>query len=358
MRLLRFHGEDTTLDLSRVIDADPRLRRLRDDIALRHPRERAQHIAEDIVASALRRYGDHVLAVKSDLLDHIVDLRDRLDGLYQGILHSGDATGRRPGQSTGDFEAQLRDVEGLYQQLDEALTDLGQPVVHTPPPPDAPNALAQELSDAIEAQPPSTPRQAPRPIDRDATIEPGSTRSRLERLRIRTEADGSRRVTFASGDSAVFSVENGAYRVRTYDASGRETANFAEFDTLHTPYRNRPSTTRIMNAHHGLQNDLMRRVFQRFGYDGTAVPTIWLRDGKAGSPHGMITDIQRAASTERRAARTYSEIRDFAIRDLAASQVPTARISEYLTAMDNYFRTAVLPNIPPAQRGLLGSWTP
>jgi len=107
----------------------------------------------------------------------------------------------------------------------------------------------------------------------------------------------------------------------------------------------------------------MTRVFggpNGYGYDGGSAPTIWLRNSRRGSPHGSITDVQKAQKSIRdRAGITYEQIRNWAVADLLITDMPHTKIQEYLAVFDAYFIETVMPNIPPGEyQRLLGNWRP
>ena len=49
---------------------------------------------------------------------------------------------------------------------------------------------------------------------------------------------------------------------------------FKEFDTLTEPYKSKPLSTRVIQAHHGCQNALMKKFFGAFGYKGEEAPHV------------------------------------------------------------------------------------
>jgi len=83
-----FHGHRTSIDLPVMIHGEPAFvgarRRMIDELGMSEGR--AQRILEDMLGSTLLRYGDHLVARKSALIDRVIDLRDRLDTLYHSLL--------------------------------------------------------------------------------------------------------------------------------------------------------------------------------------------------------------------------------------------------------------------------------
>lgn len=363
-------GVSGSFDLRAILRGDEGLaavqRRMVDELNI--DAARAERILSDVLGRALLRHGDHLIAGKADLIDRVIALRGRLDTLYATMLNfeARSGTGQRVGPDAASLDAQLREVDTIYGDLDAALTELGRPFHEIAPPPSVANDVPQVLGDEIGRSSPSTRRQARRPITHDTTPQGQSGRIRIEtgRYRFRREVtpDGRTvyRRSFEDNASVTFEVRDGRYRVETFDPSGTRTSSFAEYDILHTPYGRRPRTTAIMQAHHGMQNSLMTRLFGAYGYNGNAAPTIWLRNSRSGSPHGTITATQNGERSIRNAADTsYSDIRRWALDDLLMTDMPRAKIEEYLAAFDHYFETAVLPNIPEAQRpALLGDWVP
>ena len=131
---------------------------------------------------------------------------------------------------------------------------------------------------------------------------------------------------------------------------------FKELDVAHGRYDDLPLSSEVVQAHHACQNKMMEELFGDFGYRQGDPPTIWLRDSTSGSPHGIITHhLQKKSLAAFRddPDPNYGKIRDVAVAELRAANVPEAKIREYLTAMDEYFDKYVVPNIPAAERARL-----
>src|SRR5262249_18695670 len=140
---------------------------------------------------------------------------------------------------------------------------------------------------------------------------------------------------------------NGRIQVTSHPR-GKGPVVFKEFDTLNDAYRNKPPSSRVMQAHHGCQNELMARLFGKRGYDGEEVPTIWLRDSTGASPHGIITHAMQNANKQARLEApdlTYGKIRDIAASDLKAAGAPDAAIHDYMKAIDAYFDANIRPKL-------------
>jgi hypothetical protein len=363
-------GHAGSFDLRGILRSDEGLmavrRRMIDELGIEAGR--AERILSDMLGRALLRHGDHLIAARSALIDRVIALRDRLDTLYATALDYGarSGRGRRAHSETATIDDQLRQIDGVYRELDDALTQLGRPFAEIAPPPGVANDVPAVLTTEIGRSTPSPRTQPHRPVAHDVTPSGPAGRVRIETGRYRfareVTADGRTvyRRSFEDGASVTFEVQNGRYRVETFDAAGNRTSSFREYDILHSPYGRRPRTTAIMQAHHGMQNSLMTKLFGSYGYNGNAAPTIWLRNSRAGSPHGSITAVQNGQRSARSAADTsYSDIRRWALDDLLMNDMPRPKIEEYLAAFDHFFETTVLPNIPEAQRpALLGDWTP
>jgi hypothetical protein len=167
-----------------------------------------------------------------------------------------------------------------------------------------------------------------------------------------------------------FTIEGGLYAVRSFAKGATEPElTFSEFDILNKPYREKPLSSRVMQAHHGLQDALMEKVFGRYGYDGAEAPTMWMRDSTGESPHGRVTnELQKPneASRLRDPDLSYAKIREWGIADLKRVGCPENKIEEYLGSIDKHFREKVLPRIeadvqsgrltPERAQALLGGW--
>lgn len=362
-----------SFDLGAIVRADEGLAALRRRMTneLNIPAGRADRILQDMLGQALLRHGDHLIAARSALVDRVITLRGRLDTLYSSALNfnAQSGAGHRVGATTASLDDQLRRIDAIYGQLDDALTSLGKPFHEVAAPAGVANDVPDVLRTEIGARSASARTQPRRPIAHDTTPQGAAGRVRIESGRYRfdrrlnTDGNAVYSRSFEDGASVTFEVRNSQYRVETFDALGHRTSSFGEFDILHSPYARRPRTTAIMQAHHGLQNSLMNQLFggsSGYGYNGNAAPTIWLRDSRRGSPHGSITAVQNGQRSSRNAAgTTYRDIRNWALDDLLMTNMPRPKIEEYIAAFDHFFETTVLPNIPATERSaLLGGWTP
>ena len=364
---LFFRGIASAIDPRRLVSSDPGFQRLRRKMIndLGFDAARADRILDDMLARSLTRFGDEFLLGRSQILDQIVDLRGRLDSLYHQILNfdrvSGPSTTRIDPSGRASVADQLRAIDRLYKQLDEALEQLGQPLHEVVPSDDGLRNVAEETADEIarildEAE---TPTRLPGQEHRDIGLDVTEGRLRRRGFKAVKGSKGTKfRRTFPDGSSVTFTIENGRYVVTTRDAKGVETT-FREYDLLSTPYSKRPKTTSLMQAHHGLQNALMEQLFEAFGYSGDAVPTIWMRNSRRGSPHGAINAAQKSNWAIRSEMLTLSELRRVAIEDLRLTDMPHDMITAYIRAFDEYFEAAVLPKLRQEGRlDLLGDWKP
>jgi hypothetical protein len=136
---------------------------------------------------------------------------------------------------------------------------------------------------------------------------------------------------------------------------------YQEFEVFKEPYRDRPRSTEVMQAHHGCQSALMKEVFGG-RYDAGEAPTIWMRDSTSGSPHRIASDLQEArlgpvksASTSK-GKLTYEHVRAMAEQDLRSSgggRITDQQINEYLAAVDDFVIKKVLPGMPTSRARLL-----
>lgn len=325
----------------------------------------ADRILDDMLSRALTRFGDEFVTGRSLLLDRVVDLRQRLDGLYHQILNFDAAGGTRTTRidptGRGSINDQLRAIERLYREIDEAFEQLGQPLDDLVPTTTGRRNVAEETAAEI-AQILDTAGPQTRPSGhghRDVTLDVSEGRLTDYGFEVVAGSNDTQfRRIFSDGSTATFTIEHGRYVVTTRDASGLETT-FREFDLLSTPYGRRPLTTGLIQAHHGCQNSLMNRLFGSFGYNGDAAPTSWMRNHATGSPHGVISARQRSNSSARSGMTRLSDIRRVAIEDLGLAGMPNDMITAYIRAFDEYFEAAVLPQLRAKGRlDLLGDWLP
>ncbi|MCF2872552.1 hypothetical protein L0664_15860 [Octadecabacter sp. G9-8] len=405
-----------SLDISATVRGNQEfravVRRMTDELGI--PHRRARRIAEDMVGWAALRHGDNLIAGRSAMIDDIIAIRSRLDELYATVLNY-DTTIRgteRRVAAPRDLDVQLGELAQAYRQLDEQMTQLQLPLYASPytlGDVGLPRHLLDEIDNAPRS---STSSQTPRTHAEDVRAQTqydGGFRRRLTGIRYHfvRQADGSYVRSFTDGSTATLRLIDGRYRITTRNRAGTLLSEFSEFDILHTPFGRKPRTSAVMQAHHGMQDSLMASLFSSYGYNRNSVPTMWLRNSRSGSPHGMITNAQHTRGARRRAAAagtpppaagatppvaaatppasgvtppaaaavtppvagtgtpapstgmTYSDIRTRAIEDFRLGQVPHHKAVEYLAAFDTYFEATVLPQLrAQGALHLLGTWTP
>lgn len=363
-----FRGALSSIDLAVIARTEPTLvalhRRMVDRLGMSDAQ--ATRVVENILGRRLLRYGDHLVSVKGGLIDRVIALRNALDDAYDTAFSYVGATGTSGTRAVSDTS--LSNLSRMFQELDDALEALGRPMHEIDPPSGSGDTLAAlhaEVSGTTAT--PEAPGTVRRGVDEDALKARDSlgrrTRTpRIEggRYRFLRNADGSYTKMFADGASAIFHIEHGRYRVELIDAAGVKIGEAREFAVLPTPYGRRPPTTALMQANHGYQNSTMAALFGSYGYNGNAVPTIWMRDSRHGSPHGLVTAAQNSGKSARNGSGvTLAMIRRWTIADLRLAGMPDAHIAEYLAHIDDYFVRNVLPNIPVSEHArLLAGWTP
>lgn len=354
MTAFALHGGSA--DVARAIKGSSRAQRAIELLMSRRGmgQKEAERVVSDMLVSGLSQMGGAFKRLKKAHIDKIVKLRSELASLQHELLHST----LGPKQLAEKIDGQMGRIKTLYKELDDAVASAALPVERMK------LGTDEELAAAIRNVEPATPRQTWRPVEADVTPVAGQgkkTRFKVKGLIEITGEKGAYRVEFAGGHSAEFRIRNGRYEVTT--STGGRSQVFAEFDVAHDPYKALPKTTSVMNGHHGMQNSQMEKVFGRFGYKGDEAPTIWLRDGRRGSPHGTVTDVQNAfrRANPGTAGLTLGAIRDKCIAELKMIGMPEPKIHEYLNAFGEHFRQTVLPNMEKSltseQVGkLLGSW--
>jgi hypothetical protein len=376
MGAFSFRGIVSAIDIAVIARTEPTLvalqRRMVHEMEPGLSPEQAARVTESIIGRALLRYGDHLVASKSEVLNRVIALRNELDDAYDAAFSYGGSTS--PAAARATLETRLRNIDRLLNELDTEMTKLGAPMHELDAPPGAGDAAAALHAEIAGIAPTRALTDADRRMIDEDVLKGRDSRGyrtrtpRLEggRYRFTRNADGSYTKTFDDGASAVFHIEGGRYRVETFGPPPGKvsTGVIRENDVLTTPYGRLPRLTALVQANHGYQNSTMAQLFGAFGYDGNAVPTIAMRNSRRGSPHGLVTNAQNAGKTMRNApGTTLLHIRRWTIADLKMAGVPDHQIAAYLTAMDDYFVQNVLPNIPADRRpGLLGdgltTWPP
>lgn len=300
--------------------------------------------------------GDVYLREISAHIDHIVSIRDQLTRGVEAVVRG---EGRIEGMSIGDLQrlfteldavlTELRSTERYVRELSEQRTrELFE----------GSSRRREEDADPIRSVDPTTPPPGAAGV-LDASLTADATRSELgQQAQSVTFHDDGRVTIEFTNDTVELSVNaDGLIEARVL-RNGTERHRFAEFDTLRR-HGSKPTSTRVMQSHHGLQDALMQTLFGDHGYNRNDPPTLWLRNSTSGSPHQLITHIQNHNQSTREADPnlSYARIRELGIADLRAAGCPDAKIREFMAAMDSYFESTILPQIPEADRpALVGSY--
>lgn len=368
MDAFSFRGIVSAIDIAVIARTEPTLvalqRRMVHEMKPGLSPEQAARVTESIIGRALLRYGDHLVAGKSEVLNRVIALRNELDDAYDAAFSYGGSTS--PAAARAALETRLRNIDQLLNELDTEMTKLGTPMHELDPPPGAADAAAALHAEIAGITPTRALTDADRRMIDEDILKGRDKRDRRTltprlkggRYLFTRNADGSYTKTFKDKASAVFHIENGRYRVETFGPPPvrQSLGVIRENDVLTTPYGRLPRLTALVQANHGYQNGTMTQLFRAFLYDGNAVPTIAMRNSRRGSPHGLVTDRQNAGKTMRNApGTTLLHIRRWTIADLKMADVPDHQIAAYLEAMDRYFVDNVLPNVIAAGRqDLLG----
>ncbi len=126
------------------------------------------------------------------------------------------------------------------------------------------------------------------------------------------------------------------------------------------PHNKAPGTKSFFQSHHGIQGAWGRARVKGYGYDDA--PTILLRDSKMGSPHQIVSSLQKAREAGI-GSRTYSQERGLLQSDMKAAGVPKANADALLAASDGYFaklysKMQSSGTNPSILEGIFGDWQP
>jgi hypothetical protein len=379
-RLFRFRLSDEVFDVARAIDASPSLKRLKARLVHLHG-PHGEALVEDMVTWVMRHAGDHYVTVRGAQIDKVFKIRGELEAIYTQVMKFGDDA-----PSKAELEGQLAKLVNKYREIDDALADASKPLEPFSLPPAARDEFAKTFADALtdgKGKPlkhfPEQPTQAAvRPHSADFADAsgrmPGDKGYKIKESRAYVKEWGEDKARpgvflrkFADGSNAELTIVDGKYHIKTTMPDGT-TITIREGQVNIDPYVRKVSTTSLMNAHHGVQAHPMKEVFGAFGYDPDAAPTIWLRNSRAGSPHGRITAIEGRTGlhpTEPGSKMSAAEIKQATYADMrrtAAAEMRTVgrteqEIREYLTAHDRYFINNILPKVQAAGKtSLLGDW--
>jgi hypothetical protein len=326
------------------IKARPRLQTLHSHLEAHYrrtgntePQARATAEIDNLLRAAFTDFADAFIAPKEAAIKRLFELQGEVLQVYDDVLRS------RRREVQVDFKA----LHGKYREMQTLFTELAKPGLKIAS--ETGNANTKVAARAISIAPTSLPA--------GTTFIPASSRlnTLIGRKGWTRLADGGMRAKLKKGTVEI-RVKNDLLEVVSAQ-TGQPAVSFKEFDVL-PKYGSKPRSTRVMQAHHGVQDAVMARAFGKYGYDGQQAPTIWLRDSTEGSPHGIITHkIQNPNKAVRLEdpSLSYGKIRDWAVADLKAAGASDDAIRAYLKAMDDYFDKNILPKLPANRRAeLLG----
>lgn len=323
---------------------------------------RAQRTLRELVRAALSDFGNAYVNAKSALLDQILVTRAAIHDFYVAMM---DARGNPP---------KIEDVRAKFGELRKALRDVATPAEELAPgqkPGEELAAERQRITEELKATPKAE----------NAKVPVSASTTRLFRKGFRWVADRLAWVKrYTTGYLEYEIGPDGLYKVRSFrKGSTVPDAVFSEYDVVtdHTgkpvAYKDKPLSSSVMQAHHGLQDALMEDLFGAdsrwgidLGYNGKEAPTIWLRNSTGESPHGRVThEMQNPNQADRmKKVDSYAAVRDLGVRDLKAVGARQTKIDAYLDAIDAHFRDKILPRIndavkngqlsPAAARKLIG----
>ncbi|WP_232495590.1 hypothetical protein [Novosphingobium kaempferiae] len=381
-RLWRFMNADTAFDVARAIEASATLKRLKTRLSRLHGTAGGEMV-EDMVVWVMRHAGDHYVTVRGRQIDKVLRLRLELEAIYKKVMRFGDDA-----PSKADLDGNFARLAKKYKEIDAALADAAKPLEPFVLPPAAQDELARKFHDALtgSGRSPLTAfaeqgtQSTPRPHAADFLDSRGrapgdkgyrlrdSRAGRKEWVEDPKRPGVYRRAFDGDGSTGELRVVDNRYELTSVQADGTS-ITIREEQVSIDPYARKVSTTSLLNAHHGVQSHPMKEVFGDFGYDPDAAPTIWLRNSRAGSPHGRITAIEGRTGlhpTEpgsrmtpgQIAKATYADMRHTAAAEMKTVGISDKAIREYLAAHDRYFIDRILPNMTQAERkALLGGWT-
>jgi hypothetical protein len=344
----RFRGVLSELDPADWVEADVRLKGLRDRLARTHGPEQADAFVQRLLVGALDDFGSHILARKGQAVDTVMKLRHELSDSLADVLEGGAAAKKITPES---LAKKFDDLEKALDELATPVDKLGQEKFAKP----NTAAAKKEVTDALGGTAPA--KKAPSLAGKVLT----DLENRLAAKKF-TFKNGAWIKRLDGGAHLELFVVDGKLRVKSFQ-NGKLLAEFGEFDVMLTPYKNRPRSSRVVQAHHGCQDAIMQQLFGKLGYDGGDAPTIWLRDSTGETPHGIVTHgFQNPKRDQRMADADYGKLRDWAKEELTAAGARPEHISAYLAGIDDYMRKNVFNNpkflaLSPLKKAeLLGSF--
>jgi hypothetical protein len=120
-------------------------------------------------------------------------------------------------------------------------------------------------------------------------------------------------------------------------------------------HANAPGTKGFFQSHHGIQGAWGRARVK--GYIYADSPTILLRDSKMGSPHQIVSSLQKAREGGI-ATRTYAKERQLFLDDMKAAGVPDVHAKKLRDASDAFFAKLYAKTPPSEVKSIFGDWQP
>jgi hypothetical protein len=342
LRILLRSGDELplgrTIYVEELIAAKPRLQKLHGMLKERFRRsgvkdadDRATLEIDALLRAAFLDLDDAFIAGKSKAITRLFELQQEVFSVYDDVLRSRKT----------EVKVDLKALHAKYREMQTLFDDLAKNAKQVAD--DAPKPNANAAANRIAVQPTAVPE--------GTVVAKASTRlaSLNGRKGWKQLPDGTWQAKLKTGVVELREID-GVIHV-TSTAKGKPPVMFKEFDTLAEAYSKKPLSTRVIQAHHGCQDALMKRLFGRHGYDGDGAPTIWLRDSTGDSPHGIITHAMQNPLLETRATTkglSYGMIRDWAVADLKAAGASDDSIRAYLKTIDEYFKLNIEPKLAAA----------
>jgi hypothetical protein len=297
------------------------------------------------LTQVVEHIGDIYLREIEAHIDNISRLRERLSHGIESVVRKD---GRLEGMSIAEFQRSFRELDAVLNDLQstqryiQEMSEQRTREIFQGSRERSPSTADPIKSVAASHIPPNTPSILA------ASLKSAETQKQLslKAQSITYHVSGEVTVKFKRQEVKI-SVQDGLYHATVADrSSGNIVTQFKEFDIV-PRHGTKPLSTNVLQSHHGLQDALMLDVFSEYGYRKEHPPAIWLRNSLPGSPHRVISDIQKHTLSSRKSASpSYAQIRQWGIADLKAANAPENSIRAYMARMDKYFEANVLPKIP------------
>jgi len=121
------------------------------------------------------------------------------------------------------------------------------------------------------------------------------------------------------------------------------------------PHNEAPGTDNFFQSHHGIQGAWGRARVKGYVYE--EAPTILLRDSRMGTPHRIVSALQKAREAGV-GSRTYAQERVLLQNDMKAAGVPAADAAKILSKSDAYFSQLYSKQPPSMRDAIFGDWKP